>query len=130
MEKTDRSGVRFFRGALQGRNLFSFLDAIEDWERKGSYPTASAVPCDSSYTCSYAHGQGTGIGPHSGKRCWPLLPGLWRASALLMKPWCAEGEVPTAANVNLYRGWRSCVGWHRDDEPLFGKCGEANSMFQ
>ena len=41
-----------------------------------------------------------------------------------MKPWCAEGDVPTAANLNLYRGWRSCVGWHRDDEPLFGRCGE------
>ena len=42
-----------------------------------------------------------------------------------MQPWCAEGEVPTAANLNLYRGWKSCVGWHCDDEPLFGKCGDA-----
>ena len=42
-----------------------------------------------------------------------------------MKPWCAEGEVPTAVNLNLYRGWKSCVGWHCDDEPLFGKCGDA-----
>ena len=42
-----------------------------------------------------------------------------------MKPWCAEGEVPTAANLNLHREWNSCVGWHRDDEPLFGKCGDA-----
>ena len=42
-----------------------------------------------------------------------------------MKPWCAEGDVPTAANLNLYRGWNSCVGWHSDDEPLFGECGEA-----
>ena len=33
--------------------------------------------------------------------------------------------MPTAANLNLYRGWKSCVGWHRDDEPLFGKCGDA-----
>ena len=43
-----------------------------------------------------------------------------------MKPWCAEGEVPTAANLDLYRGWNSCVGWHSDDEPLFGECGDAN----
>ena len=42
-----------------------------------------------------------------------------------MQPWCAEGELPTAANLNLYRGWNSCVGWYRDDEPLFGKCGDA-----
>ena len=33
--------------------------------------------------------------------------------------------MPTAANLNLYRGWKSCVGWNCDDEPLFGKCGDA-----
>ena len=33
--------------------------------------------------------------------------------------------MPTAANLNLYWGWRSCEGWHRDDEPLFGECGDA-----
>ena len=33
--------------------------------------------------------------------------------------------MPTAANLNLYRGWNSCVGWHCDDEPLFGEYGEA-----
>ena len=43
----------------------------------------------------------------------------------LMKPWCAEGDLPTAANLNLYRGWKSCVGWHCDDEPLFGEYGDA-----
>ena len=32
---------------------------------------------------------------------------------------CAEEEAPTAANLNLYRGW------HGDDEPLFGKCADA-----
>ena len=42
-----------------------------------------------------------------------------------MKPWCAEGDLPTAANLKLYRGWTSCVGWRCDDEPLFGKCGDA-----
>ena len=71
------------------------------------------------------YGHGPAIGPHTGKRCWPLLAGVWRAVAPLMKPWCAEGDLPTAAKVNLYRGWKSCVGWHCDDEPLFGKCGDA-----
>ena len=33
--------------------------------------------------------------------------------------------MPTAANLNLYWGCQSCVGWHCDDEPLFGKCGDA-----
>ena len=56
---------------------------------------------------------------------WPLLAGVWRAIEPLMKPWCAEGVLPTAANLNLYRRWKSCVGWHCDDEPLFGKCGDA-----
>ena len=31
----------------------------------------------------------------------------------------------TAANLSFYPGWTSCVGWHRDDEPRFGECGEA-----
>ena len=42
-----------------------------------------------------------------------------------MKPWCAEGVVPTAANLNFYRGGSSHVGWHSEDEPLFGERGEA-----
>ena len=33
--------------------------------------------------------------------------------------------MPTAANLNLYRVWNSCVRWHCDDEPLFGECEEA-----
>ena len=125
LEKTARSGVWLFRDALRGENLFSSLCAAGDWVRKGSYHTAWAVPGDSPCTCSYAYGRGPAIGPHTGRRCWPLLAGVWRAIAPLMKPWCAEGEVPTAANLNLYRGWKSCVGWHCDDEPLFGKCGDA-----
>ena len=44
LEKTERSGVWVFRGALQGENLFSLLDAAGNWERKGSYRTAWAVP--------------------------------------------------------------------------------------
>ena len=33
--------------------------------------------------------------------------------------------MPSAANLNLYRGRSSHVGWHSDDEPLFGERGEA-----
>ena len=33
--------------------------------------------------------------------------------------------MPTAAKLNLYLRWNSCVGWLRDDETLFGECGEA-----
>ena len=40
-----------------------------------------------------------------------------------MKPWCAEEEVPTAANLNLHRGRDSCVRWHCVGEPLFGGVG-------
>ena len=105
--------------------IFFSLDVAGDWERKGSYRTAWAVPWGSSCSCSYAHGQGPAIGPHTGKRCWPLLAGVWRAIAPLMQPWGAEGELPTAANLNLYRGWGSCVGWHCDDGFLFGKCVDA-----
>ena len=108
-EKTDRSGVWLFHRALQGEYLFSSLDAAGVWEKKGSYHTAWWVPCGSSCTCSNAYRQGPTIGQHTGERCWPLLAGVWRAIAPLTKPGCAEGEVPTAANLNLYRGWNSCV---------------------
>ena len=122
-EKTDRSGVWFFRGALQGEDLFSSLAVSGDWVRKGSYHTAWSVPGDSSRSCSFACGHGTAIGSHTEKRCWALLSWLWRAIAPLMKPWCAEVEVPTAANLNLYRGGNSRVNWHSDNEPLFGRSG-------
>ena len=112
-------------GCPSREDLFSSLAVAGDWERKGSYHTAWAVPCDSLCSCSYAYGHGPAIGPHTGERCWSLLARVWRAIAPLMQPWCTEGEVPTAANLNLYRGWKSCVGWHCDDKPLFGKCGGA-----
>ena len=50
LEKTDRSGVWLFRGALQGKNLSASLDVAGDWERKGSYHTAWAVPCGAHLT--------------------------------------------------------------------------------
>ena len=125
LEKTARSGVWLFRGALRGNSAFFAFVAFAGWVEKGSFLTAWAVPPLSSCSCSYLYGRGTAIGPQTGKRCWPLLDRLWRAIAPLMKPWCAEGEVPSAANLNLYRGRSSYVGWHSDDEPLFGERGEA-----
>ena len=125
LEKTARSGVWLFRGALRGNSAFFAFVAFAGWVRKGSFLTAWAVPPLSSCSCSYLYGRGTAIGPQTGKRCWPLLDRLWRAIAPLMKPWCAEGEVPSAANLNLYQGRSSHVGWHSDDEPLFGERGEA-----
>ena len=77
--------------------FFSLLDAAGGWVRKGSYRTAWAVPCTSSCSCSYAYGHGPASGPHTGERCWPPLAGVWRAIAPLMKPGCAEGDLPTAA---------------------------------
>ena len=62
-------------------------------------------------------GEAPAIGPRTGERCWPLLAGVWRAIARV--------QVPTAANLNLHRGWHSCVGWYCDDEPLFGEYGDA-----
>ena len=123
LEKTEESGVWFFRGAFQGEDLFSSLAVSGDWVKKGSYRTAWSVPGDSLCSCSYAYGHGPAIGPHTGKRCWVLLSWLWRTIAPLMKPWCAEGELPTAANLNLYRGGTSRVIWHSDNEPLFGGSG-------
>ena len=35
----------------------------------------------------------------------------------------AEGDVPTAAKVNLSPGGNLHMGWDSDYEPLFGECG-------
>ena len=131
LEKTSRSGVWLFRGALQGENLlFSLLDAAGDWEKKGSYHTAWAVPLGSSCTCSHAYGHGPAIGPHTGKRCWPLLAGVWRAIAPLMQNWCAEEDVPTAVNLNLIGdGIRVSVGIAMTNLCL-ESVGTPSSLFQ
>ena len=125
MGKTARSGLWLFRGALRGGDVFSSLLALCDWVKKGSYHTAWSVPPLSACSCPYAYGQGSAIRPQTGERCWSLLTGLWRAVAPLMKPWCAEGVLPTAANLNLYRGRFSRVAWHSDNEPLFGAWWES-----
>ena len=130
LEKTARSGVWLFRDALSESSAFFAFAEFASWVQKGSFLTAWAVSPLSSCSCSYLYGRGTAVGPQSGERCWPLLERLCRAIAPLMKPWCAEGDVPTAANLNLYRGRFSHVGWHSDDEPLFGKRGDQSSLFQ
>ena len=125
MEKTARSGVWLFRGALSGNSAVFAFAALAKWVKKGSFLTAWAVSPLSSCSCSYLYGRGTAVCPQSGEQCWPLLDKLWRAIAPLMKPWCADGDVPSVADLNLYRGRSSYVGWHSDDEPLFGERGEA-----
>ena len=111
-------GVWGFRVPWLGAVSFFALVAAGDWVMKGSFLPAWAAPYFLHVlSCSYAYGRGTAVGPQSGKRCWTLLAGLWRAIAPLMKPWCAEGELPTAANLNLHRRRSSHVGWQSDDEP-------------
>ena len=43
--------------------------------------------------------------------CELLATASWfvEGTAPMMRPWCAEEEVPTAANLNLYRRWNSRV---------------------
>ena len=125
LDKTRNSDVWFFRdaGVMLGSGVWPMLMGSVDWVRKGSYHTGWAVSGGSLCTCSYAYGRGPAVGTHTGERCWTLPAGVWRAITPLMKRWCAEGEVPAAANLNLYRGLHSRVGWHCDDEPLFGLAG-------
>ena len=42
-----------------------------------------------------------------------------------MAPWCADAEMPTCANLNLYGGSGSRVRWHSDNEGLFGRQEES-----
>ena len=98
--------------------LFSLVAG--DWVMKGSFLTAWAA---SHFLRVLVHMR-VGEARLWEKRCWTLLATLWRAIAPVMKPWCAEGEVPTAANLNLCLGRKLRVEWHSDNEPLFGERGE------
>ena len=123
LEETEGSGVWVCRGALQGK-MFCF--PWRNWRLgKGRVvPHSVGGPLAFLVLLLVFVRAGPAVGPHAGERCWPLLAGVWRAIAPLMKPWCAEGGVPSAADLNLYRGWNSCVGWHSDDEALFGQSCE------
>ena len=120
---TPSSGVWLFRGALQGEQILAALVSSVDWVVRGTYRTAWAVA--PRCRCSYAYGRRVAVGPQTGERSWEFLCDLWRAIAPLFAPWCAEGEMPTCANLNHYGGEGSCVRWHRDDEALFGEQGES-----
>ena len=117
---TASTGIWIFRGALRGSQVLPALVSCFDWVVRGTYRTAWAVqPC---CRCSYSYGNGPAVGPQiSGN--WEFLRGLWRAVAPLMAPWCADGEMPTCANLNFYGGSGSRVRWHSDG--LFGKQEES-----
>ena len=122
--RTLTSGIWVLPGALVSEGFGRLLEAACSWERRGTYRTAWAVCPWSGCQCSYSYGQGPAIGPHTGRGCFRHLSNVWRAIAPLLSPWCAEGDVPSAANLNLYGGSRSHVSWHCDDEPLFGGSGD------
>ena len=119
---TASSGIWIFRGALRGSQVLPALVSCFDWAVRGTYRTAWAVqPC---CRCSCSYGSGPAVGPQASGNL-EFLRSLWRAVAPLMAPWCADGEVPTCANLNFYGGAGSRVRWHSDNEGLFGKQGES-----
>ena len=75
LEKTARSGVWLFRSALRGEKLLSsFFGRRLGKERV--VPHSVVDPLGFLVYGSYAYGRGPAIGPHTGRRCWPLLEGV------------------------------------------------------
>ena len=99
---TPSSGVWLFRGALRWEQLLAALVSTVDWLVRGTYRTAWAVA--PRCLCSYAYGRRVAVGPHTGARSWELLRDLWKAIAPQLAPWCADGEMPTCANLKYYGG--------------------------
>ena len=77
------------------------LVAAGVWVGRSTYRTAWVVTSSSASQCPHLNGKGPAVGAHTGQQCSSLLTSAWRAIAPLMTPWCAEGDVPTAANLNL-----------------------------
>ena len=99
--------------AFCSAGLLESLQNAGAWSKRSTYRTDWEVCPGSGCCCSYAYGSSRGVEPYAGERCWPLLAGIGRAVAPYLAPWCAEREVPTAANLNL-----SHVAWHSDSEEL------------
>ena len=118
---TSSSGV--FSGRLCGRATFGCTRVVSRLGCEGHLPHSNGG--NSSLPLFISVWTGVADGPQTGERTWELLCDLWRAVAPLFAPWCAEGELPTCANLNHYSGSGSCVRWHRDDEVLFGAQGES-----
>ena len=93
---TPSSGVWVLPG------FFGLLEAAGSWVSRSTYRTAWAVCPWSGCQCSYSYGQGPAIGPHTGRGCFRYLASVWRAIAPLLSPWCADGDVPSAANSPRY----------------------------
>ena len=95
---TPSSGVWLFRGVLRGSSFLLRLCPQWTGSFRGTYRTAwaGALRC----LCSYACGRRAAVGPHTGARSWELLRGLWKAIAPQLAPCCADGEMPTCANLN------------------------------
>ena len=106
--RTPSSGGWLFRGQYEGSSFL--LRLCPQWTGFLGVPTALL----------YAHGRRVAVGPQTEARSWELLQDLWKAIAPQMAPWCADGVMPTCANLNYYGGSGSCVRWHSDDEVLFG----------
>ena len=124
LEKTARSGVWLFRGALRGSSAFFAFVAFADWVKKRIVPYGVGGPSSFFVFLFILVWARHGCRATIWRAVLATASRSVEAIAPPMKPWCAEGDVPTAANLNLYRGRFSNVGWHSDDEPLFGKRGE------
>ena len=108
---TPSSGVWVLPGALQSVGFLGLLDVAGSWVSRSTYRTAWAVCPWSGCQCSYSYGHGPAVGPHTGRGCFRYLASVRRAIAPLLSPWCADVDVPSAANLNLDEGSRSHVSW-------------------
>ena len=121
---TPSSEMWVLPGALESIGFLRLLETAGSWVSRSTYRTAWAVCPRTGCQCSYSYGQSPAIGPHNVRGCFRYLSSVWRALAPLLSPWCEDGNVPSAANLNLYGGSRSHVSWHCDDEPLFEGIGD------
>ena len=126
-EKTDQSAVWLYPGCPSKGGIFSF-----PWRnrRLGKEADRTTQRVRSPVIPHALVRMRVGKAPLSGhileSGAGHCLPGLWRAIAPLMKPWRAEERSANRREPEPSPGVEFvCVGWHRDDEPLFGKCGDA-----
>ena len=119
---TPSSGVWVLSGALQSIGFFGSFGCgcLLGWSQHLPHSLGRYVPWSRLPMLVFLRARPSYRAHTRDKVVGGTLIVLWRALAPLLSPWCADGDVPSAANLNLYEGSGSHVNWHCDDESLFG----------
>ena len=119
------SGVRVFRGALQGEQVVPALSSgFEFWAVRGTVVLAQGWVCCYRPSLPLVHIR-MAVSPAVGPQTWVSAPGSCSEVCggplhVLLEPWCCARETAYESRMLTYYGSSgSRVRWHSDDRGWF-----------